>query len=183
MNSKLAFAALLLLAPAAAAVAQQAPPVGGPVMVRDQTQSSPRLNPVQARAERLSTRMARQLRLNGYQSARVRAINEDKAAKMAAIERKNAGNQKAIDQQASAVYRERDQELQAVLSTDQYSSYYETRAAYSKYDRDYANSAATAALVNSVQNPTPVRANDATIGPARTKPVSRPAGNLGRNAR
>lgn len=181
MNLKLAFVALLML-PAAATFAQLAP-VPAPIMVQDKTQPSPRLNPVQERAERLSSRMARQLRLNGYQSARVRAINEDKTAKMAAIERKNVGNQKAIDQQFGEVYRERDQELRAVLSTDQYTSYYDTRSVYNKYDRDYANSAATAALVNSVQNPTPVRANDATIGPARPKAVSRPAGNLGRNAR
>ncbi len=180
MNPKLAFAALLLLASAASAVAQ-AP--AAPVMAQDQTQPSPRLNPVQQRAQRLSSRMSSQLRLNGYQSARVRAINEDKVAKMAAIERKNAGNQKLIDEQCNEVCRERDKELLAVLSTDQYSTYYDSRSAYNRYDREFANSAATAALVNSVQNPAPSRSNDATIGPARTKPVSRPAGNLGQNAR
>ena len=180
MNPKLAFAALLLLAPAASAVAQ-APAAS--VMAQDQTQSSPRLNPVQERAQRLSSRMTRQLRLNGYQASRVRAINEDKVAKIAAIERKNAGNQKLIDQQQNDIFRERDREFLAVLSTDQYSDYYDSRSVYNKYDREYASSAATAALVNSVQNPAPIRSNDATIGPARTKPVSRPAGNLGRNAR
>ena len=181
MNLKLAFAALLLVASAACAVAQA--PAAGPVMAQDQTQSSPRLNPVQERAQRLSSRMTRQLRLNGYQAARVRAINEEKVTKMAAIERKNAGNQKLIELQQNTIYRERDQELQAVLSTDQYSDYYDSRSAYNKYDREYAGNAATAALVNSVQNPAPTRSNDATIGPARTKPISRPAGNLGRNAR
>ena len=181
MNTKLAFAAMLLLAPMGVALAQQIP--AGLVMAQDKTQASPRLNAVQERAEHLSARMARQLRLNGYQSSRVRAINEDKAVKMAAIERKNAGNQKMIDQQCNGVCRERDQELQAVLSTDQYTSYYDARSAYNRYDREYASSANTALLVNSVQNPTPARANDATIGPAKTKPVDRPAGNLGRNAR
>jgi hypothetical protein len=181
MNTKLAFAALLLFAPAGASLAQQGP--AAPVMVQDKTQASPRLNAVQERAERLSTRMARQLRLNGYQAARVRAINEDKVAKMAAIERKNAGNQKLIDQQCNGVCRERDQELQAVLSTDQYTNYYDTRSAYNKYDREYASSSNTALLVNSVQNPAPARANDATIGPAKAQPANRPAGNLGRNAR
>lgn len=179
MKLKLAFAALLLSAPAAPALAQAS---SATVTERDQTQSSPRLNPVQERANRLSSRMASQLRLNGYQSARVRAINEDKATKMAAIERKNAGNQKLIDQQCNEVCRERDQEFQAVLSTDQYASYYDARSAYNKYDRDYATSAATAALINSVQNPAPARTNDATIGTPKAKP-SRPAGNLGQNAR
>ena len=182
MNSKLAFAASLLLLPAGA-FAQQAPAAGTLVQPQDQTQSSPRLNPVQARAERLSTRMSRHLRLNGYQATRVRAINEDKAAKMAVIEHQNAGNQKLIDEQCNDVCRERDQELQAVLSTEQYTSYYDARAAYNKYDREFATNAATAALVNSVQNPTPVRANDAVIGPAKAKPAPRPAGSLGRNAR
>lgn len=180
MNPKLALAALLL-APAAA-FAQLAAPAA-PIMAQDKTQSSPRLNPVEARAEHLTTRMARQLRLNGYQAARVRAINADKTAKMVAIEHKNAGNQPIIEQQCNDVCKERDQELQAVLSTDQYSSYYDTRAAYKKYDREFAGNSATAALVNSVQNPTPVRANDAIIGPAKSRSVSRPAGNLGRNAR
>lgn len=181
MNTKLAFAALLLFAPAGAALAQQAP--AAPVMVQDKTQPSARLNPVQQRAEHLTARMARQLRLNGYQSVRVRAINEDKVAKMTAIERKNAGNQTIIDQQCNGVCRERDQELQAVLSTDQYTNYYDARSAYNKYDREYATNSSTALLINSVQNPTPARANDATIGPAKTRPTNRPAGNLGRNAR
>jgi hypothetical protein len=138
---------------------------------------------VEARADRLSNQMVRDLRLNNYQSTKLRAINADKIAKMAAIERKNAGNQKLIDEESSAIYKERDRELQAVLSNDQYSSYFSSRAAYSKYDRDYASQSASILLTNAVQNPAPARANGATISPTKPKPANRPAGNLGRNAR
>lgn len=181
MTTKTAFASLLFAAMTATATAQQAP--AGSVAVQDKTQSSPRLNPMQARADRLSNHMVHDLHLNGYQSAKLRAINADKVAKMAAIERKNAGNPKAIDEECNGVCRERDKELQAVLSNDQYSSYYGARSTYYKYDKDYANQSASILLTNAVQNPTPARANDATVTPASTKPANRPAGNLGRNAR
>ena len=165
-----------------AASAQQAP-LASTVEVQDKTKSSPRLNPVQARAARLSNQMVRDLRLNGYQANKLREINADKIAKMAAIERKNAGNPVLIDEECKGVCKERDQELQAVLSNDQYSSYFAARPVYYKYDKDYAAQSASIMLTNSVQNPAPSRANDATIGPAKPKPANRPAGNLGRNAR
>lgn len=167
---------------AGAASAQQAPSASN-VQVRDKTQSTPRLNPVEARADRLSNQMVRDLRLNNYQATKLRAINAEKIAKMAAIERKNAGNQRLIDEQCNGVCKERDQELQAVLSNDQYSSYFGARSTYYKYDKDYAAQSANILLANSVQNPAPARANDATIAPAKQKPANAPAGNLGRNAR
>lgn len=181
MTSKTVFASLALLLLASAASAQQA--ANTTVAVQDKTQSSPRLNSVELRADRLSNQMVRDLRLNGYQAAKLRAINADKVAKMAAIERKNAGNPKLIDEECNGVCKERDQELQAVLSNDQYSSYFGSRSNYYKYDKDFASQSASILLTNSVQNPVPVRANDATVAPAKPKPANRPAGNLGRNAR
>ncbi|WP_210515875.1 hypothetical protein [Hymenobacter terricola] len=181
MTTKTAFASLILALLADAASAQQAP--NNTVAVQDKTQSSPRLNPVQARADRLSNQMVRDLRLNNYQATKLRAINADKVAKMAAIERRNAGNQRLIDEQCNGVCKERDQELQAVLSNEQYSSYFGSRANYYKYDKDFASQSASILLTNAVQNPAPLRANDASVAPASTRPVSRPAGNLGRNAR
>jgi hypothetical protein len=181
MTKKTAFASLLLALLAGSATAQQAP--NNNVQVQDKTQPSPRLNVVDARADRLSNQMVRDLRLNNYQATKLRAINADKIAKMAAIERRNAGNPRIIDEQCNGVCKERDQELQAVLSNDQYSSYFGSRANYYKYDKDFANQSASILLTNSVQNPAPVRANDATIRPASAKPANRPAGNLGRNAR
>lgn len=187
MNNRLSSGALacLLALAAPAAWAQQGPLP--PVAVQDKTRPSPRLNPdATSRAERLSDYMVRDLRLNGYQAARLRAINAEKTAKLEDAERRNAKNAAALDQQRTGILHERDTELQAVLSTDQYSNYYGARNRYNKADRDYASTAgqaATDALVQSVQNPAPARANNATIGPANPKATTRPAGNLGRNAR
>ena len=72
MRLTFALVALLTSALATAATAQTLPP---PTAVQDKTQPSPRLNPVQARAARLSDQMVRDLRLNGYQAARLRAID------------------------------------------------------------------------------------------------------------
>ena len=181
MTMKTTFASLLLALLAGAASAQQAAP--GPVAVQDKTQPSPRLNAAPNSADRLSNQMAHDLRLNGYQTAKVRAINADKLTKMAAIQRKNAGNAKMIDEECSGVCKERDKEFQDFLSTDQYSAYYNARGTYNKMGRDYAANSASILLTDAVQNPAPARANDATVGPTSTKPVNRPAGNLGRNAR
>ena len=102
---------------------------------------------------------------------------------MAAIERKNAGNAKLIDEQCNGVCKERDKEFQDFLSTDQYSAYFGSRATYYQADKDYASQSSSILLAEAVQNPTPARANNASVAPAPTKPVNRPAGNLGRNAR
>lgn len=181
MTTKTVFASLFLALLVGPAIAQQGP--NNTVAVQDKTQSSPRLNPVQARADRLSDQMVRDLRLNNYQATRLRTVNADKIAKIAAIERRNIGNQKLIDEQCNGVCKERDQEFQAFLSNDQYSSYFGSRGVYNKTDRDFASQSASILLTNSVQNPSPARANDAIIAPTSTKPVNRPAGNLGRNAR
>ena len=181
MTTKSAFASLVLVLLAGVASAQQAP--NSPVAMQDKTQPSPRLNPTASRADQLSNQMVRDLRLNGYQAAKVRAINADKVAKMTAIQRKNAGNQQAIDEQCNGVCMERDKEFQDFLSTDQYSTYYSSRGTYNKLGRDYAANSASILLTNAVQNPAPARANDATVGPAVPKRANRPVGNLGRNAR
>ncbi|AYA36721.1 hypothetical protein D3Y59_06420 [Hymenobacter oligotrophus] len=137
-------------------------------------QPSAKKNPVvQQRAERLSNQMARELRLNNYQTTRLRAINDDKVAKMAAIETRYAGNSKLIDEQCQGVCRERDQELRAVLTTEQYSDYYGRRPVYYKYDKDYAAQATDIMLVKAVQNPLPASAKGATI--SQTKDDSKPA--------
>ena len=181
MTTKTAFASHFLALLAGSAAAQQGP--NSTVAVQDKTQSSPRLNPVQARADRLSDQMVRDLHLNNYQATKLRAVNADKVSKMAAIERRNAGNQMLIDEQCNGVCKERDKEFQAFLSNDQYSSYFGARGVYNKTDRDFASQSSTILLTNSVQNPLPTRANDASIAPTSTKPTNRPAGNLGRNAR
>ncbi|MGI4743855.1 MAG: hypothetical protein ACRYG7_52565 [Janthinobacterium lividum] len=174
---KLPFAALLLAVVPLAAIAQQAAALATPttVAVQDKTQASPRLNSlVEARAEHLSTQMARDLHLNNYQATRLRAINTNKVAKLDALERQYARAPQQLEEQAKAVDRERDQELQAVLTTDQYTDYFDARKRYAQFDKNYASSASSSILVNSIQNPTPLRANDATIGPAKAAPARRP---------
>ncbi|MBX0290186.1 hypothetical protein K3G63_07035 [Hymenobacter sp. HSC-4F20] len=163
MKKKFAAAAALVVA-SLGAHAQQKPT---PASQDKPSQASIRLNPVQAHARQLSDQMARDLRLNGYQKTRLQAINEEKQAKIVAINQKNAGNDKLIQQQCDAVCKERDKELQAVLSTDQYSSYYDARRQYNTFSMNY-NKAADAIFVNSVQNPLPASSNGATIGPARS---------------
>ncbi|MCR5889608.1 hypothetical protein LRS06_17880 [Hymenobacter sp. J193] len=178
MRHTLAFTALLLASVATGAQAQQ----NNQLATRqDKTQTTPRLNPVVAeRADRLSDQMVRQLRLNGYQASRLRSINEDKIAKMAAIEQKHAGNTKLIDEQCQGVCKERDRELQAVLSTDQYSNYYGSRASFYKYDRDYATTAANTRFVNSVQSPAPASSKGAVLAPTAETPRTTPASTRAR---
>ena len=163
--------ALLLLATTFAAHAQQTAPVpaSASTMPQDKTQPSPRLNAVTDRAEHLSDQMTRDLRLNGYQAARLRAINTDKITKLSNAERQYADNPDQLSQQSKAIAHERDQELQAVLTTDQYTDYFDARQRYAQADRNYAQNAPAANLVNSVQNPTPARANDAVLSPTPTK--------------
>ncbi|MCC3159362.1 hypothetical protein LJ737_19120 [Hymenobacter sp. 15J16-1T3B] len=129
---------------------------------------------VQQRAEHLSNQMARELRLNNYQTTKLRAINEDKVAKMAAIETKHAGNTQLIDQQCQGVCQERDRELRSFLTTEQYSNYFSNRSAYYKYDKDYAAQASDIMLVKSVQNPLPASARGATLSQSRedSKPAA-----------
>ncbi|TGE15432.1 hypothetical protein [Hymenobacter elongatus] len=162
MRNQLATAALILAA-TLGAQAQQKPSI---IQPQDKTKATPRLNPVQERAKRLSDQMARDLRLNGYQATRLRSINEDKVAKMAAIEQKNAGNTRLIDEQCGAVCRERDQELRGVLSNSQYSAYYDSREEFYQYDKTYAKQT-NAVFVKSVQNPLPASSKGAVIGQGR----------------
>lgn len=184
MTFKPFFAASLLLVAPAIAFAQQPATLSAPtpVAVQDKTQPSQRLNPVvEARADHLSTQMVRDLHLNNYQATRLRSINNEKVAKLDALERQYARSPKQLEEQSKAVGQERDRELQAVLTTDQYTDYFDARQRYAQFDKNYAASASSAILVNSIQNPAPVRANDATIGPAR-KETRRPE-PLGRTVR
>ncbi|GAB3634655.1 hypothetical protein GCM10027422_02450 [Hymenobacter arcticus] len=161
--------ALLLLAATLTAHAQQTPAVPAPAP-RDKTQQSPRLNPgTSDRAEHLSDQMTRDLRLNGYQAARLRAINSDKITKLEIAERQYAKNPDQLDKESKVIAQERDKELQAVLSTDQYTDYFDARKRYTQADRNYSRNASASILVNSVQNPEPARANNATIAPTPTK--------------
>ncbi|OWP61792.1 hypothetical protein CDA63_17560 [Hymenobacter amundsenii] len=138
------------------------------MVVKDETKVVNQLTPAQKHARELSYQMTRDLRLNGYQKARLQAINNDKQAKIVAILQKNNGDSKLIKDQCDAVCKERDKELQTVLSTDQYSSYYGSRREYNEFTMDYKAQTTNDAFVKSVKDPSPVSSKGATIGPART---------------
>ena len=90
------------------------------------------------RADRLTDRMIRELRLNNFQGNRLRAINQDKVIKMMAIEQQYAHNPALVDKNCQGICKERDQELERFLSFDQYGKYYGNRAEFYKYDKDFA---------------------------------------------
>ena len=92
---------------------------------------------VEQRANNLSDKMIVELRLNNYQSNKVREINLDKATKMLAVEEQYAGNQEMIDQKYKEICAERDRELERVLSTVQYNDYFGSRKSLTKFDKQY----------------------------------------------
>ncbi len=95
---------------------------------------------VEKRATNLSDQMIRELRLNNYQSSKIRAINLDKVNKMQAVETAFAGNQQLIDEKCKAICAERDRELESVLSTVQYNKYFGSRKAFTQFDKEYVAS-------------------------------------------
>jgi hypothetical protein len=96
---------------------------------------------VENRANHLSDQMIRELRLNNYQSNKIREINLDVVAKMMAVETEFKGNQELIDQKCKSICAVRDEKLENVLSTAQYSNYFGARKVYSKYDKEFVASA------------------------------------------
>ncbi|HEY4652719.1 MAG TPA: hypothetical protein VIG72_14975 [Pontibacter sp.] len=96
----------------------------------------------ESRANHLSDQMIRNLRLNNYQSNKVREINLDVVAKMMAVENEFAGNEQLIEQKCKAISAERDVKLENVLSTVQYNNYFGSRKQYSSSDKEFVAKAA-----------------------------------------
>ncbi len=99
---------------------------------------------VVARANRLTEKMARQLQLNNYQTARLRKLNQDKVGRMVEIERRADIDPKAIDEQCFGVCRDQEKELRRLLSTDQYADYYGARTDFYAYDKQFLQQPPTA---------------------------------------
>jgi hypothetical protein len=89
------------------------------------------------RANHLSDQMIKELRLNNYQSNKVRAINLDVAAQITEIEQKYEGNEQLIAEKCKEVLAVRDLEFEDILSTVQYNDYFGDRKMYSKVDREF----------------------------------------------
>lgn len=90
-----------------------------------------------ARAKHMSDQMIRDLRLNNYQSRKVREINMQVAEQMTAIEQQYAGNPAMIEKLCKEACAERDIYLENVLSTVQYNSYFGDRKIYSAEDKKF----------------------------------------------
>ncbi|WP_181163614.1 hypothetical protein [Pontibacter mangrovi] len=81
--------------------------------------------------------MIKELRLNNYQSRKVRQINLQVAEQLTAIEQQNANNQHKIEELCKSVYAERDMFLENVLSTVQYNDYFGDRKIYRAADQEF----------------------------------------------
>ena len=90
-----------------------------------------------SRTNRLTDRMAQQLHLNNYQTKKLRAINREKVARMMEIERQYAANPQKVDDDCRGICNERDRELRRLLSTAQYSDYYEARNDFYTFDKKF----------------------------------------------
>ncbi|PKV62697.1 hypothetical protein [Pontibacter ramchanderi] len=92
------------------------------------------------RANHLSEQMIRELRLNNYQSNKVREINLDVAAQITEIEQQHAGNEQLITEKCKDILAARDLQFEDILSTVQYNDYFGDRKMYSKVDREFVTS-------------------------------------------
>lgn len=98
------------------------------------------------RAQHLSDKMIEDLRLNNYQSRRLRDLNLDLMNKIIAIETKYANNAVLTEEKYQDAYRERNAKLEKFLSTDQFSQFYGTRNYFYKLDKEFAAKAGTQQL-------------------------------------
>ncbi|SFH12821.1 hypothetical protein [Pontibacter chinhatensis] len=92
---------------------------------------------VAARAQHLSDQMIKDLRLNNYQSKKVRELNMQVAEQISAIELQHAGNKQEIEALCQSVYADRDLALENVLSTEQYNHYFGDRKVYCEEDQKF----------------------------------------------
>ncbi|MFD1187839.1 hypothetical protein [Pontibacter rugosus] len=120
---------------------------------------------VSARANNLSDQMIKSLRLNNFQSSKIREINTQVAEQITAIEQQYAGNEAKIKQLTQEAFTARDLYLEEVLSTVQYNKYFNSRSAYAAIDQEFMSTLAdnsnsnVLATVSAQQNPKAVAAN------------------------
>ncbi|GHA61503.1 hypothetical protein GCM10007389_12440 [Pontibacter akesuensis] len=117
-----------------------------------------------ARANYLSDQMIKNLRLNNFQSEKIREINKQIAEEMTAIEQQYAGNQAIIDQLCKEACAQRDVYLEEVLSTVQYNKYFNSRPDYTNMDKQFmatmdAGNGENGATANAATDATPVAVN------------------------
>ncbi|MBC7446543.1 MAG: hypothetical protein H7330_00615 [Hymenobacteraceae bacterium] len=91
-----------------------------------------------ARANRLTDRMAQHLRLNNYQTSRLRKLNREQARQMYALEHRPGVAPQKTDEDCRGLCREQERDLRSLLSTAQYADYYEARNDFYSFDKQYA---------------------------------------------
>lgn len=92
-----------------------------------------------ARAQHLTEQMIKGLRLNNYQSRKVKEINLQVAEQVTAIEQQYTDKQQ-VEELCKNVYAERDLFLENVLSTEQYNDYFGDRKVYREEDQKFVAS-------------------------------------------
>lgn len=90
-----------------------------------------------ARANRLTDRMAQHLKLNNYQTSRLRKLNRDKARQMYDLERQPGADPRKVDDDCQGLCHEQERDLRTLLSTTQYADYYEARSDFYAFDKQY----------------------------------------------
>jgi polyhydroxyalkanoate synthesis regulator phasin len=93
------------------------------------------------RAQHLTDKMIKELRLNNYQARKLKDVNLDLVNKLISIETQYSDNPTLMEEKCEEVCRERDVAVGSFLSTDQYSQFYGLRSYINKLDREFATNA------------------------------------------
>lgn len=91
------------------------------------------------RAQHLTDKMIKELRLNNYQARKLKDVNQDLVDKLISIETKYSDNPTLLEEKCQDACRQRDVALETFLSTNQYSQFYGLRANLYKLDKEFAS--------------------------------------------
>jgi hypothetical protein len=122
--------------------------------ISEERTSSKKAAVARDRADYLSDQMITKLKLNNYQSAKIRQINLDKISKIMDIEEQFGNDPQVVDSQCKGVCDQRDAELEDLLSTDQYTKYFGARKYFNKLDKVYAQNGGASKTVNAIASNT-----------------------------
>ena len=86
----------------------------------------------------ITEQMIKDLKLNNFQAARMRAINQSVITRFMTAEQQYASDPVAQDKACKGICQQRDKQVEDVLSTDQYSKYFSSRNQYLAMDRQFA---------------------------------------------
>jgi hypothetical protein len=116
------------------------------------------------RADHLSDQMITKLKLNNYQSNKIRQINLDKISKMMDIEEQYGSDPQMVESKCKGVCDQRDVELEDLLSTDQYTKYFGARRYFNKLDQVYAQNGGSTKTVDAIASNSGGSGNETASG-------------------